>query len=108
MTAASDVEPYKHLAAMLERELELVVAGRLDELADAVARRCLYAERLGAVPPVSAREVLERVATLHEHVALEAARRAQEVLADALKADRLQRASRAYAPARRVRYSTSA
>jgi len=55
---------YDALADLAERELELVSAGSLDDLAALYERRDAVVATLPATPPASARPALERAATI--------------------------------------------
>ena len=55
---------YDALADIAERELELVSAGTLDDLAALYDRRDAVVATLPARPPASARAALERAATI--------------------------------------------
>lgn len=57
-------DPYASLAALAERELELVSAGELDALPALQDERARLVSTLPAVAPASARPALERAAAL--------------------------------------------
>jgi len=62
------MSPYDALAHFAERELELVSAGSLDELAALHDRRDALVATLPATPPATARPALERAATIQSLV----------------------------------------
>jgi hypothetical protein len=61
------MDPWGDLVALAEREHELALSGRWEELAELAAERARYAESLGQAP-ASARPQLERLAHLHAQV----------------------------------------
>jgi hypothetical protein len=99
MTAAN-AAPYETLARMIERELELVGAGRLDELAELSTARDELIAALPATPPAAAGPALERAALMNKRLEIELLRRREAVLLELAKVERAQRAARGYAPPR--------
>lgn len=106
----SPTRAYERLAALIERELQLVGERRFDEL-EAVARaRAQLQASLPAAPPRGAREALERCAWLHKRVEIELVRVREALLVELEQLGRAQRAAHGYAPPRRSgrRIATSA
>jgi hypothetical protein len=99
MTTA-EAAPYETLARMVERELELIGDGRLDELDTVKAERAALLAALPATPPACARPALERAALLQRRVAIEIIRRREAVLLDLAKLEQVQRMASGYAPPR--------
>jgi hypothetical protein len=99
MTPA-DAAPYETLARMIERELELVGAGRLDELPELVRAREELIASMPATPPATARPALERAALMQKRLEIEILRRRDAILLELEKVERAQRAARGYAPPR--------
>jgi HEAT repeat protein len=58
------MSPYDALAALAERELELVSAGAIEELPALHDRRSAIVAALPGTPPAAARPALERTATI--------------------------------------------
>jgi hypothetical protein len=92
--------PYERLADSFERELELVGAGRLDELAQLAADRDALIASLPATPPASARPALERAQLMSKRVMIEVARRRDVILAELGRVAQADRTARGYAPKR--------
>jgi hypothetical protein len=91
--------PYETLARSLERELELIGDGSLDELAVLHAERAALLESLPAVPPAEARPALQRAALMNKRVEIEILRRREALLLEAANVERVERTARGYAPA---------
>ena len=62
------MSPYEALAALAERELDLVATGALDDLPALHAERSALVAALPAVPPAAARPALERAWELQRMV----------------------------------------
>ena len=93
-----DAAPYETLARNIERELELIGEGALDELAALYAERAALLESLPAVPPVSARPALERAVLMNKRLEIEILRRQEALIVESAKAKRVERTARGYAP----------
>jgi hypothetical protein len=89
---------YDALAALAERELELVSAGRFDRLPELHDRRDALVAALPPVPPSSARAALERTAALQERVTAALAGRRDELSHDLRRLTHGRSAVRGYAP----------
>jgi hypothetical protein len=63
----STIQPWIDLLAAAEREHELALAGRWDDVAEATAARTRTAMALGAAPPQAA-PVLERLAVVQDEL----------------------------------------
>lgn len=92
--------PYERLADSYEVELELVGAGRLDELPQLAADREALIASLPVTPPASARAALERAQLMSKRVMIEIIRRREEVLAELGRVAQADRTARGYAPKR--------
>jgi hypothetical protein len=64
----SPSQPYEALARSLERELELLGDGAIDELASLYAERSELLAGLPAVPPSDARPALQRAALMNRRI----------------------------------------
>jgi hypothetical protein len=93
----SPSQPYEALARSLERELELIGGGALDELATLHAERAALIEGLPAVPPADARPALQRAALINKRVEIEILRRREALLLDSANVERVGRTARGYA-----------
>ena len=93
----SPSQPYEALARSLERELELIGEGVLDELAALYAERTALLGRLPAVPPADARPALQRAALMNKRVEIEILRRREAVVLEAANVERVGRTARGYA-----------
>jgi hypothetical protein len=93
----SPAQPYEALARSLERELELIGEGTLDELAALLAERAALLESLPAVPPADARPALHRAALMNKRVEVEILRRREALLLEAANVERVSRTARGYA-----------
>jgi hypothetical protein len=94
----SPSQPYEALARSLERELELIGDGALDELAVLHAERAALLESLPAVPPAAARPALQRAALMNKRVEVEILRRREALLVETSNVERVGRTARGYAP----------
>jgi hypothetical protein len=95
----SPSQPYEALARSLERELELIGDGALDELAVLHAERTTLLDSLPAVPPAAARPALQRAALMNKRVEVEILRRREALLLETANVERVGRTARGYAPA---------
>ena len=99
----SAAQPYEALARSLERELELIGEGGLDELEALYAERTALMNRLPAVPPADARPALQRAALMNKRVEIEILRRREALLLKGENVERVGRTARGYAPAKERR-----
>jgi hypothetical protein len=95
----SSAQPYEALARSLERELELIGDGALEELAALHAERAALLEGLPSVPPADARPALQRAALMNKRVEIEILRRREALLLESANVERVGRTARGYAPA---------
>ena len=95
----SPSQPYEALARSLERELELIGEGAVDELEALYAQRAALLEGLPAAPPAEARPALQRAALMNKRVQIEILRRREALLVEAANLERVGRTARGYAPA---------
>ena len=89
---------YEALARSIERELELIGEGRLEELAALQAERAGLIDSLPAVPPDWARPALQRAALMNKRAEIEILRRQEALLLEAANIERVDRTARGYAP----------
>ena len=94
----SPAQPYEVLARSVERELELIGEGSIDELEALYAERAALLESLPAVPPAEARPALQRAALLSRRVEIEILRRREALLLEAANVERVERTAHGYAP----------
>jgi hypothetical protein len=107
--SAPETAPYEALAALIERELELLGESRLEELAQLKLARTELLQSMPAMPPAAAGEMLERCALLQQRVRIEILRVREAVLLELVQLERVGRTAEGYAPRRtRPRISTSA
>jgi hypothetical protein len=90
--------PYETLARNLERELELIGNGSLEELAAVQAERAALLASLPAVPPSDAGPALQRAALMNKRVEIEILRRREALIAETANVERVGRTARGYAP----------
>jgi hypothetical protein len=90
-------QPYETLARSLERELELIGDGALDELATLWAERAKLIESLPATPPQDARPALQRAALMNKRVEIEIMRRQEALVLEGANLQRVGRTARGYA-----------
>ncbi|HET6868206.1 MAG TPA: hypothetical protein VFH80_19990 [Solirubrobacteraceae bacterium] len=93
----SPSQPYDALARSLERELELIGEGPLDELTALYAQRQELIESLPAVPPADARPALQRAALMNKRVEIEILRRREALVLESANVERVGRTARGYA-----------
>ena len=93
-------DPYVRLAELTERERDLAVAGRIDELLEVQAQRAALMAQLPPRPPESAGDHLRRAAAAQAEVTAALASAMRRVRADAVRVDRGRTAMSAYLPAR--------
>jgi hypothetical protein len=104
-----ETAPYEALAAMIERELELIGDSRLEELAQLKLARTELLRSMPVTPPAAAHEALERCALLQQRVRIEILRVREAVLLELAQLERVRRTAEGYAPRRtRPRISASA
>jgi hypothetical protein len=110
MTQSAAAAPYEALCELAEQELELLGAGRLDEVAPVDEQRTALIATLPAVPPAEARHALERCVLLERRVMVELVRARELVLVALAEVQHGQRAAHGYAPRpqRPASYSESA
>jgi hypothetical protein len=99
--SADSVEPYEALAALIERELQLVSERSFDELQSLKQVRAELQRSLPAAPPESARATLERCRQLTKRVEIELLRVREVLLLELGRVRQAQRTADGYAPARR-------
>jgi hypothetical protein len=99
--SAESVEPYEALAALIERELQLVSQRSFEELQALKEVREELQSSLPAVPPEAARSALERCRQLQKRVEIELLRVREVLLLDLGRVRHAQRAADGYAPVRR-------
>jgi hypothetical protein len=92
--------PYETLARIIERELELLGAGRLDELEATTAERAALVASLPVTPPACARPALERAALTQKRVEIEIIRRREAIVLELAQLEQVRRMARGYAPPR--------
>jgi hypothetical protein len=93
----SPSQPYEALARSLERELEMIGDGAVDELTALYAERSALIESLPANPPADARPALQRAALINKRVEIEILRRREAIVVEANNAERVGRTARGYA-----------
>jgi hypothetical protein len=95
----SAAQRYETLARSIERELELIGEGSLDELEALYAERAALLEGLPVIPPDSARPALQRAALMNKRLEIEILRRREAVLLETARVERVERTARGYMPA---------
>jgi hypothetical protein len=98
--SADSVEPYEALAALIERELQLVSQRSFDELQALKEVRAELQSSLPAAPPEAARATLERCRQLQKRVEIELLRVRELLLLELSRVRQAQRAADGYAPVR--------
>ena len=98
--SADSVEPYEALAALIERELQLVSERSFDELQALKQVRAELQNSLMGTPPEAARATLERCRQLQKRVEIELLRVREVLLLDLGRVRQAQRAATGYAPVR--------
>ena len=101
--SANSTEPYEALAALIERELQLVSERSFDELQALKELREDLQRSLPATPPEEARATLERCRQLSKRVEIELLRVREVLLLELGRVRHAQRAADGYAPARQRR-----
>jgi hypothetical protein len=99
--SADSVQPYEALAALIERELQLVAERSFDELETLREVRAELQRSLPAIPPEAARATLERCRQLQKRVEIELLRVREVLLLDLGRVRQAQRTADGYAPVRR-------
>lgn len=94
------LEPYEALAALIERELQLVSERSFDELQALKEVRAELQASLPATPPEAARATLERCRQLQKRVEIELLRVREVLLLELGRVRQAQRAANGYSPAR--------
>lgn len=95
---ASPAARYETLCELAEQELELVGAGRFEELAELDHVRAGLIEALPSQAPAGARESLERCALLERRVNIELLRAREALMQELSAVARGQRAASGYKP----------
>ncbi|HEX3690084.1 MAG TPA: hypothetical protein VHV28_10305 [Solirubrobacteraceae bacterium] len=98
---AESLDGYEALAALIERELQLVSERNFDELEALEEVRTALQSTLPATPPEEARATLERCRQLQKRVEIELLRVREVLLLDLGRVRHAQRAADGYAPVRR-------
>jgi flagellar biosynthesis/type III secretory pathway chaperone len=97
--------PYERLARILERELEALGSGRLDELDALAGEREALIATLPAAPPACARPALERASLTQKRVEMEIIRRREAIVLELAQVEQVRRVAEGYAPPRGPRSS---
>jgi hypothetical protein len=98
---AESVESYEALAAIIERELQLVSERNFDELEALREVRAELQRSLPDTPPEAARATLERCRQLQKRVEIELLRVREVLLLELGRVRQAQRTADGYAPVRR-------
>jgi hypothetical protein len=98
--SAEATEPYEALAALIERELQLVSQRSFDELHALEAVRAELQRSLPAAPPEAARATLERCRQLQKRVEIELLRVREVLMFELGRVRQAQRTADGYAPTR--------
>jgi hypothetical protein len=106
--SSDPAESFEKLAAMVEHELQLVSAGRFDELDAAITERSAFFATLPAPPPPEAVPAFERAHVLHQQVLAATLQARQSVVDSLVKLRQVRHATEGYRPPRRHKYSTTA
>jgi hypothetical protein len=93
-------QSYERLAALIERELELVARRSFDELASVRSERAELIRALPAQPPAEAGAALERCRQLQKRVEVELLRVREALLVELAQVRQAQRAANGYASPR--------
>ena len=99
--SAESVVPYEALAAIIERELQLVSERNFDELEALREVRAELQRSLPDAPPEAARATLERCRQLQKRVEIELLRVREVLLLELGRVRQAQRTAVGYAPVRR-------
>jgi flagellar biosynthesis/type III secretory pathway chaperone len=95
-----EAAPYETLARILERELEALGSGRLEELDALAAERDALIASLPPVPPAAARPALERASLTQKRVQMEVVRRREAIVLELAQLEQVRRVAHGYAPPR--------
>ncbi len=98
--SAESVEPYEALAALIERELQLVSQRSFDDLQALKEVRADLQNSLPGTPPEEARATLERCRQLQKRVEIELLRVREVLLLELGRVRQAQRTADGYAPPR--------
>ena len=98
--SAEAIAPYEALAAIIERELQLVSERNFDELETLREVRAELQSSLPDTPPEAARATLERCRQLQKRVEIELLRVREVLLLELGRVRQAQRTADGYAPAR--------
>jgi hypothetical protein len=98
--SADPVAPYEALAALIERELQLVSERSFDQLQALTEVRAELQTTLPATPPEAARATLERCRQLQKRVEIELLRVREVLLLELGRVRQAQRTADGYAPVR--------
>jgi hypothetical protein len=101
--SAESAQPYEALAAIIERELQLVSERSFDELEVLREVRAELQSMLPDTPPEAARATLERCRQLQKRVEIELLRVREALLLELGRVRQSQRAADGYTPARAAR-----
>lgn len=99
--SAESAQPYEALAAIIERELQLVSERKFDELQSLKEVREELQRSLPDTPPEAARATLERCRQLQKRVEIELMRVREVLLLELGRVRQAQRTADGYAPVRR-------
>jgi hypothetical protein len=99
--STDSLEPYEALAALIERELQLVSQRSFNELQTLKEVRSELQSSLPAAPPEAARATLERSRQLQKRVEIELLRVREVLLLELGRVRQAQRTADGYAPVRR-------
>ena len=91
-------DPYEALAALLERELELVAARDFAGVSALAAERAALVRTMAPTPPASARDTLQRCDGLQKRVGVELARVRESILLELRQVRLAQRTAAGYRP----------
>lgn len=100
-----EAAPYEQLARLIERELEVLGSGRLDELEAINQERAALRATLPPKPPACARAALERALLLSKRVEIEIIRRREAIVLELAQREVVRRTAQGYAPPQAERAS---
>jgi hypothetical protein len=98
--SAESLDGYEALAALIERELQLISERKFEELEALKEVRTTLQSTLPATPPEEARATLERCRQLQKRVEIELLRVREVLLLELGRVRHAQRAADGYAPMR--------